>query len=384
MSSSKKTRRSAERRPELQAQLRSVLAASQAGSAKGGRRPTSEGYQRWTHGFHTYPAGLHPDGAALLLALMPEGSICDPFCGGGTVLVEAMAAGRACVGRDISPIAVRLAGLRCARCEEPQLSAFRSAARRATAEARQARQLPDQERLNVLRSWYEEHVLWELESLRRACMKAPQDIRPLLVGCFSAIVIKTSLRQSDTMARRVTRKRPPGTTAVLFHKKARELARRLTDLRQALPAGTPAPDIAAGDARQLRLPQPVAGIITSPPYPGVYDYLPMQHLRHVWLGLRPEREANKELGSRRAFRGDSRKARARWRQDSLRWLNCAREALQPGGRLALVVGDGRANRRTIGTADPMAELAAQAGLQLLARASRQEGLSEHALLFERS
>ena len=118
MSSNKKSRRQAGRLPELSAQLRRVLDASQASPAKGGRRPTSDGCQRWTHGFHTYPAGLHPDGAALLLTLMPEGPICDPFCGGGTVLVEAMAAGRACVGRDISPIAVRLAGLRGRRCDE--------------------------------------------------------------------------------------------------------------------------------------------------------------------------------------------------------------------------------------------------------------------------
>ena len=43
---------------------------------------------RVTHGFHTYPAGLNPDAARDLLALFPGDSLHDPFCGGGTVLVE--------------------------------------------------------------------------------------------------------------------------------------------------------------------------------------------------------------------------------------------------------------------------------------------------------
>ena len=41
---------------------------------------------RATHRFHTYPAGMHPDCAKRPL-LFP-GTVHDPFCGGGTVLVE--------------------------------------------------------------------------------------------------------------------------------------------------------------------------------------------------------------------------------------------------------------------------------------------------------
>mgnify|MGYP002636139646 CR=1 FL=1 len=39
--------------------------------------------ERATHGFHTYPAGLHPDAARALLTLFPATSLLDPFCGGG-------------------------------------------------------------------------------------------------------------------------------------------------------------------------------------------------------------------------------------------------------------------------------------------------------------
>ena len=52
---------------------------------------------RATHGFHTYPAGLHPDAAKLVIEACP-GAVHDPFCGGGTVLIEAVLAGRATSG----------------------------------------------------------------------------------------------------------------------------------------------------------------------------------------------------------------------------------------------------------------------------------------------
>ena len=53
-------------------------------------------------------------------------------------------------------------------------------------------------------------------------------------------------------------------------------------LREVVPEGTPPADLAFGDARRLDV-EPVQLVVTSPPYPSTYDYLPLQHLRHVWL-----------------------------------------------------------------------------------------------------
>src|SRR6185295_10362996 len=58
-----------------------------------------------THPFHSYPARLHPATARVLVELVSVGApargagrgagpaIVDPFCGSGTVLVEARASG---------------------------------------------------------------------------------------------------------------------------------------------------------------------------------------------------------------------------------------------------------------------------------------------------
>lgn len=367
---------------------RAPAARDEEGEADEPRTPTGAGADRFTHGFHTWPAGLHPDAAAQLVGLLPPGPVCDPFCGGGTVLVEAMLAGRPAVGGDLSPVAVRVARLRTARFDDATLTAFRSAARQAAARAHGAEDPPPEAMRPVLERWYEPHVLGELESLRRSAVATEEPVRSLLTGCLSAVAVKASLRRSDTRAARVQQHRPPGTTAILFHKKARELGRRIAAFRDAIPEGTPDARVVEADARDLALAEPAAGILTSPPYPGVYDYLPMQLLRHVWLGLRPEAQARRELGSRRAFKGDSQEARRRWREDTQLWMRAAAAALRRGGRLIVVIGDGQVGPKVVGSAEPTEEAGRQAGLRLLARASRgipatNPARQEHALLFER-
>src|SRR3954466_12113463 len=67
-----------------------------------------------THPFHSYPARLHPGTARVLAELLSERApknavIADPFCGSGTTLVEARAAGLRGVGTDLNPLAVLVA-----------------------------------------------------------------------------------------------------------------------------------------------------------------------------------------------------------------------------------------------------------------------------------
>ena len=64
-----------------------------------------------THPFHTYPARLHPATARILVEVVDAGNrtLLDPFCGSGTVLVEARVAGAHPVGVDLNPLAVLVA-----------------------------------------------------------------------------------------------------------------------------------------------------------------------------------------------------------------------------------------------------------------------------------
>ena len=67
-----------------------------------------ENTQYSTHGLHTYVAAMIPALARTLIdTYAPSGgSVLDPFCGGGAVLVESIRSGRESIGRDINDLAV--------------------------------------------------------------------------------------------------------------------------------------------------------------------------------------------------------------------------------------------------------------------------------------
>ena len=70
-----------------------------------------------THVIHSYPAMMIPQFARGLIARLrhqkPEAqSLLDPFCGAGTVLVEAARQGLAPWGNDLNPLALRIARVR--------------------------------------------------------------------------------------------------------------------------------------------------------------------------------------------------------------------------------------------------------------------------------
>ncbi len=338
--------------------------------------------ERATHHFHTYPAGLHPDAAALLLTI-GSGDVLDPFCGGGTVLVEAMLAGRSALGCDISPVANVVARARTALTTEEERTAMRVSARKAAEVAMRPPPIPD-DVPDILREWYAPHVLAELCAIR-----ARMGDSPLVRAVFSSIAIKTSERESDTSNRRMSVVRPVGTAATLFHRRAREYARQLEALAAAVPSGVRA-RVHREDAREIRAPGEFGTVLTSPPYPGVYDYVPMQQLRMEWLGLDPRDAPRAEIGSRRSFRADRATASLAWREDTSEWVKSATRALAPTGRLIVVIGDGTVGGKRIDSFTPVDEAARAHGLTFVARATVErwdEGQltmrPEHAMIYER-
>lgn len=64
-----------------------------------------------THGIHPYPARLVPQVARKIIETYPtrKGYVWDPFCGSGTVLLEAMTHEHESVGTDLNPLACLIA-----------------------------------------------------------------------------------------------------------------------------------------------------------------------------------------------------------------------------------------------------------------------------------
>jgi DNA methylase len=80
-----------------------------------------------THNFYRYPARFSPRfvRAAIEAFSEPGDLILDPFMGGGTTLVEAMATGRHAIGTDISALAAFIAQVKTTVYSEADLSQLR-------------------------------------------------------------------------------------------------------------------------------------------------------------------------------------------------------------------------------------------------------------------
>ncbi|HSS02061.1 MAG TPA: hypothetical protein VLM79_33610, partial [Kofleriaceae bacterium] len=109
----------------------------------------------------------------------------------------------------------------------------------------------------------------------------------------------------------------------------------------------PIPEVVERDARRLAEVVPdgsAAGVVSSPPYAGTYDYAEHQRLRFDFLALRHRELDAGEIGSRRSFAADPR-AGAAWRAALADALDAIARVLAPGRAAALVLGDSVAQNR---------------------------------------
>lgn len=348
--------------------------------------------ERATQRFHTYPARLHPDAAQRLLQVLPGLRLLDPFCGGGTILVEGMMAGRHTWGNDLNPVATLVARARTRLLGPGERRALQAATQRTvkTATALTSQKLQAPEPVLPLTDWYEPHVLGELTALHDAIETVQEaETRRLLWAMHSSLVVKYSLRASDTSARRVKRKTKKGAVLEAFTARGVELVGMLDELMRVVPEGTPAAKLRRGDARDVSGTFDLA--LTSPPYPGTYDYLPLQHLRLAWLGhLDALGDQKQEIGPRRDFKSSAEEGYRRWQTSTEAWTMAVAKVLAPGGHLAIVVGDGISHGRLLEARGPTMDAAAGAALTPFATASIERadpatGLAkrEHVLVFRR-
>ena len=123
------------------------------------------------HGFHSYPARMHPLTARRIVEAFsqPGDTVLDPFCGSGTVLVEARLLGRGAVGVDANPLAARLLSLKLSSWSAQQRAGLVEAARsigRAADGRRRAKRSPTQRYTHLDLALFEPHVLLELDGIR--------------------------------------------------------------------------------------------------------------------------------------------------------------------------------------------------------------------------
>lgn len=335
------------------------------------------------HGFHAYPARMHPAVSAAVLAAVGDEldggrAVLDPFCGSGTTLVEARLAGRAAVGTDLNPLAVRLARLKSA----PPPAEIQAEVGRAAEQVVQASCARVKAKSRVRAplgkadaALYPPHVLLELAGLRAEVRAVgPGPVGDALELVFSAMVTKFSHLGGETGGHRADKRIGRFVPSRFFGRKAAELVERWSALGQRLPAGAPSPVVIEADARSVAEALPAAGapdvgaVVTSPPYGGTYDYREHHRLRALWLGLDDSDLERSEIGARRRSRG--KKAPRRWDLELGDVLRGLAAVLPAGAPVVLLSGDGELAGERVAADEQLRRLATQRGLAFVAAASQ--------------
>lgn len=294
---------------------------------------SSDDHPDLTHYLFRYPAKFHPPVARALLEVYTSKTetVLDPFCGSGTLLVEALAVGRNTIGVDVDPVAAFVtrskvhpySAERLANHAEvlgSKLSPLRRSAKEYekrqfidVAEHRYRQVLQD-ERLCPpsvpnLRHWFRRYVIIDLCRILKAIygLKCSAADREFFLLNFASIIRRAS--NADPV--------PVSGLEVTKHMKNLDAAGRLIDpfalftraLKRALAA---VQDLAAkrasgasttvihGSATDLKalVSFPVDAVITSPPYHNAVDYYRRHQLESYWLGLVATHEERLALRSR--------------------------------------------------------------------------------------
>jgi SAM-dependent methyltransferase len=265
-----------------------------------------------THGIHAYKGKFYPQLARSLfnLADLSGGQrVFDPFCGSGTVPLEAYLNGLEGIGFDMNPLAVKIAR---GKTEILLVDPYLRDRLLARFQERAASLGPSNDMsvfhggaLTEIESWFAPKVIRKLAALLRAIRETPDvRVKDFLEVLLSNIVRNVS--QQDPEDLRIRRRVPPLTDAPVFDLFCTHLAEQRARLSAFAARANKAPCrfgkacIYESDSREslsLQRAEVRAGsidaVITSPPYATALPYIDTDRLSILLFDNRASSERSK-------------------------------------------------------------------------------------------
>ena len=281
--------------------------------------------ERYTHLIHSYPAKLLVNIPYFFFAtdsLCPaNGTVLDPFCGTGTVLLEAALSGRNALGADANPLAELITGSKTVYIPKEELLETLIIILDKAKRYRRTIEHPD-----AIAVWYSSSSLRQLSNLQRSINELEDERQKTFFElCFSGVARKVSFADpsisvpvhwnperfsSNPQRKEEVKNRLEMLQTVNVYEKFETVCKvnidRVQSLRGKIADGISA-RIISKDARQLGLADnSVDMILTSPPYAGAQKYIRASWLNLYWLN-RVKIEDIRELKTHNIGREDYRK-----------------------------------------------------------------------------
>jgi DNA methylase len=298
------------------------------------------------HALHPYLGKYVPQLVEIFLQryFAPADRIYDPFVGSGTTLVEANVFGAHAVGCDISAFNCLLARVKTATYSLPTLElGLKGALEHARRTGRSKQRATD-----WLERWYAPVALDELLAFRKAAVQLDPLARQVaevvlsraarsarLTTHFDLDFPRAPVHEPYYCHKHKRICRPVGEAAKFLRRYTVDTHRRLREFAELRKRRDVT--VIHGDARTLDLPAKAAGIITSPPYPGLIDYHEQHRYAYELLGL--EDRSALEIGA--AAKGLSRAALDDYVVNMSAVLTNSARQLSRRGPIIIVVNDSK-------------------------------------------
>ena len=247
---------------------------------------------KWTHGYHRYPAKFLPNVVEKLIDLYhPQegGMIADLFAGCGTTLVEAKAHGYASVGTDINPVATLITRVKTIPIDPVKLEAEYNAfvAKFAMYNSEAFIDMPTHKRLDY---WFVSENKYKVAFLYQ-CANDEKDnkIREFFLVAISHILKNCSKWLQSSTKPQIDPKKPVVDPFESFKQHCQQMMQSDKLFYEYLQAhnfiDVPC-EIKEGDARHTGIEgASIDTIITSPPYVTSYEYADIHQLTGYWMEL---------------------------------------------------------------------------------------------------
>jgi len=306
----------------------------------------------WLHSISSYLGRIKPSFARWLIKISSDKDdiILDPFCGIGTVVLEADLLGRKSFGIDLNPYAYIISKSKFDRRGLKEEIEYLKNIKLNTQKI-DLTKVP-----NYIKEYYHEDTLKEILALRDILIK---DKRFFLLGCLLGIShghrpqhlsIKTGY-----IIPYIPKPKPKVEYKEVFPRMIKKVRRMYKD---PFPLKTKS-EIYLADTRNIPLENnSVDIIISSPPYYNTLDYVQSNHLRLYLLG----RSYKKQLDLKQKLIQDKNSYLSEMRKCGIE----IKRVLKKDGLIIFVLGDVHTLKKSINTAEDISQLYSTIGFKTYA------------------
>lgn len=328
-----------------------------------------------THAAHPYPAKFIPQIPRTLIEALHPGddtAVLDPFCGSGTTLVEAAAAGLPAVGIDLHPLACLISKVKVT----PLRSSLEDAAS-AVLDRVSVAPIPDIPRVD---HWFAAPVQRALAGIVSSIdQESRVDVRDALRVAFSSIVVRVSRQESDTRYAAIEKNVTKDDVYGHFLRAAKTIGEAIsTTWKDAVRPRVRIVNKNILFATASDVGRRVSLVVTSPPYPNAYEYWLYHKYRMYWLGMDPLDVRENEIGARPHFFKKNPATADDFRVQMSSVFRLLSEVVVEGGYVCFQVGNSKIHGHVIDNAKLLRLAAAPFGFQNVETVSREIPLTRKA------